>query len=44
MRTSSAEKQTRGRAGGFRVAAELCRQKMFAALTMGKVSNLDDLE
>ena len=34
--TSAAEKEARGRAGEFRVASELCRRTMFAALTMGR--------
>ena len=36
MSTSAAEKEACGRAGEFRVASQLCRRKMFAALTMGK--------
>ena len=37
MKTTAAEKEARGRACEFRVASELCRRKMFAALTMGNV-------
>ena len=32
---TAAEKEARGRAGEFRVAAELCHRKMFVALWMG---------
>lgn len=34
-----AEREDRGRADEFRVASELCRRKMFAALTIGNVPN-----
>ena len=37
------EREARGRAGEFRVASELCRRNMFAALTMGNVPNVDVL-
>lgn len=37
------ERAARGRAGEFRVASELCRRNMFAALTMGNVPNVDVL-
>ena len=37
MSTSVAEKEVRGCVGEFRVASELCRRKMLAALTMGNV-------
>ena len=40
MSKSAAEREARGRAGEFRVASELCRRNMFAALMMGNVSNL----
>lgn len=43
MKRLAEEKAARGRAGEFRVAPELCRRKMFAALTMGDVPNFDDL-
>ena len=43
MSTSTTEKQARGRASEFRVASELCRRNMFAALTMGNVPNVDVL-
>lgn len=37
MSQSAAEREARGRAGEFRVASELCRRNMFAALTMGRI-------
>ena len=40
MSKPETEREARGRAGEFRVALELCRRKMFAALTMGNVLNL----
>lgn len=43
MSQSAAEREARGRAGEFRVASELCRRNMFAALTMGNVPNVDVL-
>ena len=43
MSKSAAEREARGRAGEFRVASELCRRNMFAALTMGNVPNVDVL-
>lgn len=39
MSKSVAEREDRGRVDEFRVASELCRRKMFAALTIGNVPN-----
>ena len=43
MSKSAAEREARGHAGEFRVASELCRRNMFAALTMGNIPNVDVL-
>jgi hypothetical protein len=39
MSKTAAEREARGRAGEFRMASELCRRNMFAALTMSNVPN-----
>lgn len=43
MSRTVAEREARGCAGEFRVASELCRRNMFAALTMGNIPNVDVL-
>ena len=43
MKRLAEERAARGRAGEFRVASELCRRKIFAALTMGNIPHVDIL-